>query len=729
MKTTRLFPLEFGRLLQNRLTWLMILLTVISPAAGLFLYKPATATTMLSLYLANPAIAGGVVGGILFGLLTIFELDRVSRSRADVLMDAAVSPLTMALVRLLALLAAAVVTVALTMLVWLPISMHLIGSVFGGMDYVLAYLLLMGLALPLSILAAAAAYQFTRRVDLSLVLFAAFAALSLTVWADDWQLCWLNPCVWALSDDFSNFRIFRSVAWMRLTWLAALAGVWAVSYLCIRQYGKGVLGSLAASVRRIYRPAIALLLLVCSGTAYAAQPLVDQSNPDEMAMTFYEVPYAENVVCTGRSAQVFPNTSTGSLSGTASYQFQNTSGQKQNVAFGINPGYTISNVQVNGADVPFSVSEYQEYNEAMLEVTLPADEQAELVMEYSGFPQESRNMSTMQGSKEISTEYLCLENSALSPRLMNVMPGENGYPATIEITLPASMTAIPFGSSEAEVVAEHDNSTKTWRYEANGTGGILYAGDYICENIEAGGMTIEFYYGRKHQSVMEAAGAVEAVKSVVDYCTEHYGSLSFGTGETLKLIQSRVTGGGYATNGASLLDEADFTADNLGNADKGGGAGEVMIHELVHQWWGLGNMFDTSDATSPWSAEGLTVYTTYRIVKELYGDAYAQEHYIDQWQQAVDDYYLDFYVRNPDYLANLPEDKQLEITGNLTYVRQYCEMPLKILKAEQLVGGEDAFDQILNRLFNRELDPMYPYLTYQDFLNACGLAEEDLNLD
>lgn len=729
MKTIRLFPLEFGRLLQNRLTWLIVLLTVISPAAGLFLYKPATATTMLSLYLANPAIAGGVVGGILFGLLTIFELDRVSRSRADVLMDAAVSPLAMALVRLLALLAAAVVTVALTMLVWLPISMHLIGSVFGGLDYVLAYLLLMGLALPLSILAAAAAYQFTRRVDLSLVLFAAFAALSLTVWADDWQLCWLNPCVWALSDDFSNFRIFRSVAWMRLTWLAALAGVWTVSYLCIRQYGKGVLGSLAASVRRIYRPAIALLLLVCSGTAYAAQPLVDQSNPDEMAMTFYEVPYAENVVCTGRSAQVFPNTSTGSLSGTASYQFQNTSGQKQNVAFGINPGYTISNVQVNGADVPFSVSEYQEYNEAMLEVTIPVDEQAELVMEYSGFPQESRNMSTMQGSKEISTEYLCLENSALSPRLMNVMPGENGYPATIEITLPASMTAIPFGSSEAEVIAEHDNDTKTWRYEANGTGGILYAGDYICENIEAGGMTIEFYYGRKHQSVMEAAGAVEAVKSVVDYCTEHYGPLSFGTGETLKLIQSRVTGGGYATNGASLLDEADFTADNLGNADKGGGAGEVMIHELVHQWWGLGNMFDTSDATSPWSAEGLTVYTTYRIVKELYGEAYAQEHYIDQWQQAVDDYYLDFYVRNPDYLANLPEDKQLEITGNLTYVRQYCEMPLKILKAEQLVGGEDAFDQILNRLFNRELDPMYPYLTYQDFLNACGLAEEDLNLD
>ena len=727
MKTLKLFPLELGRLLQSRLTWLIVLLTVLSPAAGLVLYRPATSTTMLSLYLANPAMAGGVMGGVLFGALTVYELDRVSRSRADVLMDAAVSPLTMALTRLLALLAAAVGTLALTMLAWLPVGAGLIGSVFSGVDYALAYGLLMGLALPLSILAAGAAYQFTRRADLSLVLFAAFAALSLTVWADDWQLCWLNPCVWALSDDFSNFRVFRSVAWMRLTWLAALAGVWTVSYLCVRQYGKGLFGSLARGVRRAYRPAIALALLACSGTAYAAQPFIDHSNPDLTVMSFYEIPYAEGVTFLSRSAQVFPDTAAGTVTGRASYRFENTSGQEQSISFGVNPGYTISNVQVGGADVPFTVSGYQEYNEARLEVTIPAEEQVELTMEYSGFPQES--LPTMQGGKELSADYLCLENSALSPRVMNVLPGENGYPAAIEITLPASMTAVPFGSSEAEVVSENDDGTRTWRYEDNGAGGILYAGDYVREDIEAGGMTIQFYYGRKHQDVMEAAGAVDAVKAVVDYCTEHYGKLSFGSGETLKLIQSRVAGGGYATDGASLLDEVDFTANNLGDAAKGGGAGEVMIHELVHQWWGLGNMFDTSDSTSPWSAEGLTVYTTYRIVKELYGEAYAQEHYVDPWQQAVDDYYLDFYVRCPEYLEGLPESVRLNISNSLSGMRQYCEMPLKILKAEQLVGGEEAMDQILNSLFNRELDPMYPYLTYQEFLDACGLTEEDLSLD
>ena len=726
MKTMRLFPLELRRLLQSRLTWLILLLTVLSPVLGLVLYKRATSTTMLSMYLANPAIAGGVAGAILFGLLAIFELDRARRSRVDILTDAVVSPLTTALTRLLALLTAAVLTAGLTMLVWLPVSVGLIGSVFNGVNYVLAYLLLMGQALPLGILAAAAAYQFTRRSDLSIVLFIAFCALSLTVWADDWQLCWLNPCVWALSDDFSNFRVFRSVAWMRLTWLAALAGVWTVSYLCIRQYGKGIFGSLARSVRRIYRPAVALALLACSGTAYAAQPFIDQSNPDLTVMSFYEIPYAEGVTFLSRSAQVFPDTSAGTVTGRASYQFQNTSGQEQSISFGINPGYTIFNVKANGVDVPFTVSGYQEYNEALLEVTIPAEEEVELTMEYSGFPQES--MPTMQGGKELSSEYLCLENSALSPRVMNVLPGEAGYPTEIEITLPASMIAIPFGSSEAEVISENEDGTRTWRYEANSAGGILYAGDYICEQIEAGGMTIEFYYGRKHQAVMEEAGAVDAVKAVVDYCAEHYGKLSYGTGDTLKLIQSRVAGGGYAVDGASLLDEADFTAANLGDVQKGGGAGEVMIHELVHQWWGLGNMFDTVDSTSPWSAEGLTVYTTYRIVKELYGEAYAQKHYVDQWQQTVDDYYLNFYARHPEYLEMLPENEQLAISNSLSQVRQYNEMPLKILKAEQLVGGEEAMDQILHDLFNRELDPMYPYLTYQEFLDACHLTEEDLNL-
>ena len=44
MKTLRLFPLELGRLLRSRLTWLVMLLTVLGPVVGLYLYQPAVST-------------------------------------------------------------------------------------------------------------------------------------------------------------------------------------------------------------------------------------------------------------------------------------------------------------------------------------------------------------------------------------------------------------------------------------------------------------------------------------------------------------------------------------------------------------------------------------------------------------------------------------------------------------------------------------------------------------
>ena len=728
MRLLHLFTLECGRLLRARTTWIVIFLTVLSPMAGLFLYQPAVSTT-LSIYMANPALAGGIGGGILFALLTIYEWDRVRRGRMELLMDAVLSPLTTAIARLTAMMTTAGIALGLTMAAWLPYTYHAAGAVFDGWTYVLCYLVFMGMAFPLSILIAASAEQFTGRFEVSVAVFAAMAGLSLTTWSDQWQLCWLNPCVWALSDDFSNFRIFRSVGYMRLTWLLGLAGVWSVSYLCIRRYGKKLPGSLVQNARRIYRPLIAVGLITCCVWSYLAQPFLDHSNPDTAAMTFYQMPYLEGVACYDRTADVHPDLSAGTVSGTASYRFQNITGQEQPVAFAINPGYRITSAQVAGEAVPYTIGEYQESNMALLTVMLPAGENVELLLSYEGFPQEWNISAAMQGGTEISHRYLCLENQDLAPYLLNVEASDGVLPASIQVTLPESMTAIPFGLSEAEVVSDNGDGTVTWRYEGTGSGGILYAGDYVREDIDVDGLTIQFYYGRKHQPIMEAAGAAEAVRAVAQYCAEHYGLSSFASYGTLKLIQSRVSGGGYAIWGASLLDEADSTAQNLKDAGKGAVPGEVMIHELVHQWWGLGNMFDETSPDSPWSAEGLTVYTTYRIVKELYGAEYARECYVEQWQEAVDAYERNFYVRHPEYLDALPEDKQWEISNQLSQVRQYSEMPLKILKAEELVGGEQAMDQILHTLFNREIDPMYPYLTYEEFLNACGLTEEDLNLD
>ena len=159
MKTMRRFCLECGRLLRSRETWAVLLLTLASPLAGLWLYAPATGTTMLSVYLANPALAGGVIGGLLFALLTVVEMDRAHRCRADVLLDAVASPLELARVRLAALLAVAVGTTGLALLLWLPAAALRIGAVFDGADYVLAGGLFFGFSLALCTLAARFFYR------------------------------------------------------------------------------------------------------------------------------------------------------------------------------------------------------------------------------------------------------------------------------------------------------------------------------------------------------------------------------------------------------------------------------------------------------------------------------------------------------------------------------------------------------------------------------------------
>lgn len=170
MNALRQFRLELHRLIHSPIALLVMLLTALSPLIGFTLYRPVSSSTatMLSGGIADPALAGGLLGAILFGLLTIWELDRVNRSGFTALMEAAVSPLTSAMVRLCALISASLLTQIATLILWLPYTRHVVGAVFDLKSYLGMYGVFMYGAIPLAILFAAAAHQFTQRLDLSL---------------------------------------------------------------------------------------------------------------------------------------------------------------------------------------------------------------------------------------------------------------------------------------------------------------------------------------------------------------------------------------------------------------------------------------------------------------------------------------------------------------------------------------------------------------------------------
>lgn len=723
MRYVRLFPVEFFRLLSGRLSLAAVLLTVLSPILGICFYKPVISETMQSIYIANPAITGGIAGFMLFGLLTVYEYDRLTRTGVDRLTDAIVSRVRMATVRLFALLMLALLTFMITILVWLPVSTVLVGDVFTFDDFFSSYLIFMGSSIIFGIIAAASVYNIFCRFDLSAIILAALAVLSLTVWKDKWQLCFFNPLVYALSDDFSNHRLYMSVVYMKMCWLLAFMGIHILSGLCIRRYGKTVFGSFLLGARKVYKPVISVLFFTGAVLLYVFQPMVDKSNLDFNVNSFNETEYLEDVLCTGYETKIVPDVVTGKMSGSTVFTFSNYSHEERMAELTITPGYEISSLKANDKSIPFYVDDYQEFNAQRVMLDLPADEEIKLEIRYSGFLREESYASSMQGRREISRRFICLENENITPFLLNIDRDYEVFDSFCDVILPANMNLVSFGDSKDEVISENEDGTKTWRF----SGDCMFAGDYIREDVETSAGNVSFYYGAKHKEVFDEIGVKNVIRTVMDYCTEKFGPLYTLSENGLKLIENRVAYNGYAGNGASLMNEADFTKNNLKDTSKGATGGEIMIHELVHQWWGLGRMFDEEDEA--WSAEGLTVYTSYRIVKELYGEEYARENYIDMWKENLEMYYKNFYVRNPEYMDKLSEEDRNKIICSLYDLRRYDEMPLKILKAEQLVGGEEAFDEILYGLFNSEFDPENPYLTFEEFLNACGLSEEELELE
>ena len=733
MNFLSLMRVETGRYLRSRLTWLGILLTVVSPVAGVWLYRPLADLSINGAAIGNPALAGAIFGAVVFAVMTASAFNNKQRFRTEVITDSICSPFQTNIAQTLAVLFSVVIAQSIALIAWLPYSIVQLGDVFSLKLYLSVYLCTMLPAIGFAALFTAAAFQITRRFDLSLVLFAAFSMLSITVWHENWLLRWMNPAISYISDVFGNERKIMSVSYNRLIWVFVILGLWAASFLCVRRYGKGIMGSALRNSRKLYIPLIAAALMFSGGFAYANQPFLDNSKEliDYSGVYFSGLDSEPSIICSGIYINAMPNLSAGSYYAIATYKLHNNTGEGQTISLKINPGYKIFSAVANTQPISVRDLADDDMNVKTVEVDLPPDPEIELILEYGGFPTEWNITSLRQGEPEISRDYIYLANMDFSPRSHDFISDEESFTFIADIDLPEGMVPVLFGNGTAEMLETGSDTTNKWRLTCDSQIIILYAGDYVSHHIEAAGIDVEFIYSRKHQGNMAEYDMDSIIRNVFEYCTEHFGRLSFMTDDKMKLIEIGSFGGGYAGNGASVMGEGSFSTRKLSDHLSGAGGDEVLAHEIIHQWWGLGNMFDAAGEDSLWSAEGLTVYTTYRLMKELYGEKYAINNYVDVWRRETDNYNNNFYIRNHEYFDALPEAYGADILNSCANMRRYCEMPLMLLKAEELLGGEEAFDKVLYEIFNREYNEDYSnlYLSYELFLEYCGLKMEDLHYE
>lgn len=723
MKVLSLYRVELRNLALSKMIWAVAVLCMLAPLLGYSLYIVSSQSVMSGRYIANPVLAGTAVGGILWALVTILESDRLHRNGIDVLTDAIASPVSLCAARMSAAITISAVVTLIVSLVYLPFTAEKMDYLFSAQFYFANFFVFMLLTWWISILLADAFYQITRRNELSFILYAALVYFSFSRFVSgDYFTCWLNPYIVTYSDGFPSYWPLRIGLYTRLIWLFIALGLWLLSVLSIRRYQLNLAYSFIRGLKKVHILMLAAIMIISGILLWHNQPFIDHG-PDE-----YDHEYAARTrVISEMFNAVRYNIKTDPVSGKiyARAEYDVSIPYSKEAVLSLNPGYEITAMTYDGEDVPFRTVDDDVNGERPTYFTLPKVSMKTLIIEYEGMPTVAKFLSKFQVSGSVDRSYIALRGEMLFPRMENYASVND---ASLTITIPDDLT--PFLNYELMTeYVDNGDGTKTWTAECPLYVMDFTAGNYVIDTIYADDLQIDFAYGEAYKASVEENDVRQAIIDVFRYCGEHYGELVWAEDKRMLLQQrSAMFMGGYALPGVSQWFENVLSPDTLSDSTKGNDATDVFIHEMVHQWWGGLGLCCTNEEL--WTEEGLTVYSTYRIVKEKYGELYAQQYYVDVWRNAVDIQNRNFYNRHPEYLELLPESYQARLNASNSSTNWYMRMPLMILKAEELVGGEEKMDEILHRMYSdrEKFTADHPF-GFQDFLDYCGLTEEDLGLE
>lgn len=732
---------EFARMLHSRFVWLVLLAAALCPLAGYTIYQPAGTGTTATIVLANPMLSGALGGAFLFAALTLYELNRVKKGQMEPITDSITSPMLLGVVRTVSLLLVALLSSVLTFAVHLPYTWFRLGEAFQIHEYIKFSAIFLLPMLLMAVLLSSALYQILRRVDLGFFCFTATMLAGLSPWnTDTYLLYWINISELGFSGDMGNTAIYRMALYSRMIWLLLFGGFWVFSLLCTRNHGKNLPSSFLQNSRKVYLPILTVALVAGGAWLYVKQPYMDHEEPlvlDASGVTTgggFTVSMdagteeRQDFLLQNTEMELQFDTRQGILYENVRYQMENTSGQPLNCLLQVGSGCTIESIHVNGIPLPYT-DLHNDYFIVTKDVslTLPKERDLDVVIRYQCRPQIPANSGTLALYYEITPEYISMGGTHVVPVFQSATEADDcTFSGTV--TLPTGMELIAVGEP-AKIIHENSNGTTVWGIKGAGSQVSIFAGNYIRAQIPNTEFWVYFCYSKNHQQEFEQMDIEKLLTDTISYCAEQYGPLPYTQDEPLNIVMTsaHLMGGGAKAN-LSYMGETFFSAANLNDPVKGGSAAEVIAHEIIHQWWGVQCMVMDMENTD-WSAEALTCYTTYRLMKDLNGEEYAKKFYVDVWQNKYDNMMNNFYLRNPEYLMMLPEQHQVTLSNMIFDACTYAKAPLQILKAEQLIGGEEKMDEILQGLFVNGGTEMPPFITWQDFLDACGLTEDQLSLE
>ncbi len=729
---------EVRRMLGERLTWLIIALTV---AGAVWFSLNGAGRTASDAFIVNAAQNSAFLGAFLFTLFSLTQFHRDFKNNTDIIILTSTDPIHHQLRRTLALICVAIVTTLLISLFALPFGIAKTGDYFQAVTFMTAWFMIFFGALVFAVLLSAGFYMLTKRVEAAFLIMAGLILLSkllenMFALNPSYLFYWVQTTADSFSDLITNQFQIDMIIWNRLFCLLVSLGIWALGLSSFRRYGRGLPGSFLVNCRRAWIPVLLVAAIFLSGFSYAYEPIFDDSKPMDfsgmlssgtgIATSVSSAPEVgnPNLTLTGKSFTLDIDGKGRALSGTAKYKLENATSEAQTLPVKINTDLKIDSVLINGAKSRAVRGETGESSTANWSIELPSAAEYKIELDYSGRI-ENDNTILQRASNGISEGYVELPSNGVSPSFDINVSDDSVFSGTI--SLDKNLEPV-FAEGKAEKGKTIDGKVE-WRYtgSAGVQGTSIFAAEYMTRTFEAGGLNIELKYFKKHDKSITDMDAVSVIKAAIDYFTETYGPLIYSKSLTMLELPAYVSGG-FAGGNMSAMDETSYDAEGFLPAeslspDSGGGL-DVLVHEIAHQWWGLATI-PMQDGTSNWSAEGITCYSTYCFMKQYVGEEYANEHYLKKWQQGWDTYQNAFYIQHPEYLAKLSAGDVSRITGSFTDMQLYNIMPLMLLKGEQSLGGTETFQKKLSELYMTHLGQP---VTYDDFLAATGLTKEVIEL-
>lgn len=724
---------EIKKLKSSYLAVFCILLTAVIPIVGFLSPMGILSESSNGVIILSPVKAGALLGSVVFALFTIYELDRMYRYNSISIIETCTDMISFYLSKTFSIIFAGAVSSILSYILYIPYSMIRLSNLFDPGLYLASYLTIMFPAILFSIMISAGVYMIVKRMDISYLIYGAIAYMSMNT-NNNYLAAWIQTSVPAYSDCFGNSLALRTVLWNRLLWLAVSSAVLTLGIMCTRKYGRNILYSSAVNSRKVYIPFLAVLFILGAYTAYEYEPYFDDtpdikfemvSNKDSktssLKMVFGTSDNNETIKQVNLNADIVLNTKNASLNSRAVFNLENTKEIPQDIILRINPGYSIKSIKLDGKEVPYDILDGTEMNQKKIRTAIPADRQVTMEVVYSGNVQVNRLFQSTLGNTVISDDYISLGGSSLLP-VLDV--DAKGCKVGGSITVPSSLTVITTGDTTKKVSEDPSQNTCTWNFSCAGSSIQLIAGAYKDEKFKAGGIDVEFYYNLRHEGVVRSLEAGKVIKEAIDYFTDAYGPLNYAN-IPLKIVDNTINlMGGNAVGNICNIGEGIFMEKSFTNEAYSGTNGvEVLVHEICHEWWGIGTIIPIS-SYSPWSSEGLTVYSTYKFLQHKYGPGYSQKTCVDSWESTLDGLKRNFYYRHPEYMDIIPSGYLFNVLGTQNGPVMYAEMPLQILKGEQLLG-ENKFKSALSKLYKRYKSR----LTYEDFLDVCGLTKEMISVE